>query len=502
MVSSSDLETTTSYGDSAASGGRWGAIRTVSLQLLTTVTTIVLARILVPADFGAVAAALVIVGMFDLLTQAGIGTSLVRRDEVNTREASTIFWLACGVGILAALLAAGFSTPLAMLIGQPEAASLVGVLSWVIPLSLLRNVGRSLLQRLLRFRALALTEITSLLTYGVIAIVLALWGWGPWAIVVGYLVRGGVGAVLNFVAASWLPKLVFDRKFLRDELLFSSGVFGQQVMSYLSKNLDYWVVGAVLGATALGAYYIAFVIPDLIRRRLSTIAREVLYPILARIGVGNERARLAYLRIVRLVAFVSVPAMIGLAVVSDLAVDLAFGSQWQAAAGPMAVLSLASAVTSMSAPSIIVATAEGRPHIVLPAAGLGVAVLAIGLRITSTTHDLTTMAWSVVAAAVVSSVGLLLVTGRLMGLKLTAFLFELLPMLVATAIMAAGIGLIKAPVLSSLPTVGAAVTLVAVGVVIYFGVFGIFFRRALREQLKALRTILIPGRTRLANGPA
>lgn len=487
-----DGDLPSSLSNKAASGGRWAVMDTVSLQVSTTISTLVLARILLPADFGAVAAAMVVVRMFDLLTHLGLGSSLVRRKRLDPRETSTIFWMAFGVGLLVGGLVVVFAGPLTRLIGQPEAAPLVRALAVTIPLSQARNIGLSLLLRELRFREASLIGMVATVLYLVVAVALAVAGFGPWSIIIGYLTRAAVSALLVLIVSGWQPNLIFDRRFISRELKFSAGSLGQRSVNYLYKNVDYWVISARLGATVLGVYYIAFVIPDLVRQRLSAIGGRVLYPVLSRIHQDKIRSRSAYLRLVRTVVFVAVPALAGISVLSETVVALAFGDRWLAAAKPLAVLALASAVTSTSALCGPLASAAGRPHVTIPAQASGVVVLGLGLAMTVPSGDLTMISWAVLAAAITTSIGLYLVTGPLIALTLGRLVTELIPVIAPTLVMYVSLWLIRDAVTARLATLPAAIVLVSVGVLIYVALSWVFFRQAFTEQLRSVRTFLNP----------
>jgi PST family polysaccharide transporter len=489
------------YGEKAAAGGRWAALDTLFVQASTTVSTLVLARILSPADFGAVAAAMVIVGLFDLFTQIGLGSSLVRRDRLSNEETSTVFWIAVVVGVTVAGAAFVFAGPLTSLIGQPDAAALVRVLAWTIPLGQVRNIGLALLVRQLRFKGVSLVGVASAILYLVVAISLALAGFGPWAIVIGYLARASISSVLMLVTAEWVPMLVFERGFVAGELRFSGGIAGQRAVDYLYKNVDYWVISARLGADALGVYYIAFVIPNLVRQRLTAIAGQVFYPVMARIHEETDRARSAYVRIIRTIAFVAIPALVGISVLSDLVVSIAFGGAWAEAVAPLATLALAAAVTSVTSLCGALASAVGRPHIVIPAQLASLAALVLGLVVTVPSGDLALISWSVVVAAVVAFVGLYLTTGPLIGLTIGHLLWRLMPVIVPTALMYVVLWLIREVVTDRFGDITSAVLLVSVGAAVYLGFSWLLFRRDFGDQLNSVRQILVPGKSKTGAGP-
>jgi O-antigen/teichoic acid export membrane protein len=190
--------------------------------------------------------------------------------------------------------------------------------------------------------------------------------------------------------------------------------------------------------------------------------------------------------------FVAIPALAGISVLSETVVSLAFGDRWLAAATPLAVLALASAVTSTSALCGVLASAVGRPHITIPAQAIGVVVLGFGLAVTVPSGDLTMISWSVLAAAVTTSIGLYLATGPLIALTLGRLVTELIPVIVPTFVMYASLWLIRDAVTVRLATLPAAIVLVAMGVLIYVALSWVFFRSAFTEQLRSVRLIVNP----------
>ncbi|MDX1469019.1 MAG: oligosaccharide flippase family protein, partial [Acidimicrobiia bacterium] len=163
------------------SGGRWGAVRSVVLQVTSIVTTAVLARLLTDAEFGLVAITVLVVTMFDLLTSVGLGAALVRRESLDSVAFSTFFWTSLGLGVLAGGLVLLVSTPAAMLAGSEDAAPLVATSALILPFSLTSRIPSSHLIRSLRFRRVAIVNISGSVMHGVVAISLAIAGFGALA---------------------------------------------------------------------------------------------------------------------------------------------------------------------------------------------------------------------------------------------------------------------------------------------------------------------------------
>lgn len=475
-----------SFEPHAVAGGRWGAVRSVVIQAISFGITATLTRLLGPEEFGLVAIAFVVVTMFDLLTRVGFGASVIRRAELDRRVTSTFFWAALGFGIVAGGLAAALATPTATLAGAVEAAPLVAVAALTLPLNLASRVAGGLVVRDLRFRANAAIDMSSIVVHGVVAIVLALAGAGAWAIVIGQVARSAFGLVAYLVASGFRPALVFDPGVVREDLGFNLNLLAGDVVSYGNRNLDYWFVGNRLGSAALGVYYVAYVLPSLLRQRLNAIGHDVLFPVASKMQDDLERLGSAYLRVVRLVSFLVLPVMLGLATVADLAVRIGFGSGWEEAVAPMRLIAIASGIMGVGVVARPIFAAIGRPGIMVVAGLVGLVVLVGGLTFSWNGGTLVSVAAAVLAASIVES-GIVL--GRVrhaLGVGLGTQIRAMGPFAVATLVMVALV-LGGRALVGDLPLVLEALVAVAIGVAAYFGTGLLFFRAQFRNEVTVLR---------------
>ena len=361
----------------AYSGGRWMAIQNIGLQALSLATTAVLARILSPSDFGLVAIVMVLLGLFSLINQVGWGAALVVRKQLSPEIVSTAFWAATVFGAAAATVLVVLAAPLASLFGNPAATDLLRAIVIVLLLGPPGAVARALLARDLRYQAIALLRLTKQTTYAVTAVSLAaVAGLGVWSVILGQVLAAAVGLVLVMVIARPPIRLVFRRKEFLSDLPFNAGFLGNRAAGYLGKNVDYWAVSKFLGDGPLGAYYIAYVAPNLVRQRVTQAIQATLFPLLARINDDSERLKRVWLESTEKALLIVAPLMVGLAMLADAIIEVLFGSQWATAVGPMRILAVVAIVGVIIAINGSVFTAIGKPH--LSAIGGTVRILVVG----------------------------------------------------------------------------------------------------------------------------
>ena len=389
----------------AASGGRWGAVAAVAEQSASVVTTALLARLLTPADFGVVAAAAVVVQFVALATRFGFGAAVTKDATLDRRAVSSLFWVAGALATAATLIAIAAAGPLASAVGVPHSRDVIAALVAVLPLNVLTSVVRGLLYRTFRYGALAACDTAPVLAYGVVAIALAAaFDIGVWAVVIGRVAAAVVEFVLTIGYARFLPAIVFDVGAVRRELGFSFGYLGNFSANYAAKNLDYVAVGRMGGRELLGPYYVAYVLPNVLRQRLTWLANDVCFPILANVKDDAARMVRGYMRVARLQTFVAVPMLLGIAAAADEILEVFFGDRWSAAVVPLRLLAVAALIESLTQLTTTTFLALGKPSQSFRINLIRLAVLLPALLVAAQTGETSAVATAVVAAVVAAAV--------------------------------------------------------------------------------------------------
>jgi len=313
-----------------------GAIAAMRLGVL-----VLLTRLLTPADFGVVSAAMVFITFSLNFSQLGMGPALVQRPALEGRHISTAFFASAGLGILVAAVVWAAAPLIAQFFHMHQLVPVVRWLSLVFPIAGLSVAPESLLQRELRFRLLANRDVVAYgLGYGVVGVTLALLGFGVWALVAAQLTQAVLRTAILMRAG---PPLLRVRPTWTSFLELMEYGVGQSVGRLgiiVANQVDNLVTGRWLGAVALGQYSRAFQLVSVPTALLGDVLDKVLFPTMARVQDDPRRLASAFLQGTAVLALLTLPAGVVIAVLAPELVAVAFGSRWAALVPPFQVLAL------------------------------------------------------------------------------------------------------------------------------------------------------------------
>jgi O-antigen/teichoic acid export membrane protein len=474
-------------------GARWGVIAQVIQQVLSVLATMILARLLTPADFGVVTASVTVLQFVQLAFTLGWSAAIVRRREVDDAYLSSIFWVVTGMGTALATVMALGAPFLAGLSGIASAAPYVMVLGLSCIPGAALVVPHAILQRRLQLPATQVASIISFVAYFVVQVTLALLGAGAWAVVVGMVVQSSAQFAVLLVAARWLPRPVFHRRLIGEDFRLARGLLFNNGLTYGVRNADYVIVGHLLGAAALGSYYVAYVLPQILRLRVTWATGSVVFPVLARSQSDPERTQQVYVHTHLLLAWIGFPAMVGLAVLADPVVRVFFGPQWDAAVTPLRWLALVAMLEFVTYLPPLVAAAHGRvrPLLVTSLVRLVLLVAAIGLA-GAAFGTIDAVAAAVFGATLVWAVHQQLTLARPLGLAFRPMLKPLSVLGLLSCVMGAVVGLLLQQI-DHWPQVAQLLACTLTGAACYFGLGRLLFRDITGPLVRSVRTILQPG---------
>lgn len=482
------------FRQAVVSGGRWRLVESFSLQVVSTISTILLVRLLSVDDYTTVAAAVIVTGLFELLAGMGFAAELIQRRKIDQVSLSTNFWAAMGYGACIYTLVALSAPYVAAGLGHESAGRYVVVLALTVPIGMVTAPPRALLIRDFRFRSSALASVAGVMTHGTISVALAATtDLGPWSVIIGKVLQSVTQGAVFFCAARWCPSWAFSWAQVRDRATFNIMFWVTQSAQYIAKNADYWLVARFAGTQTLGLYYVAFTLPNLLRQRINVAVQDVMFPAFANVGNSPQRLASAYTMTTRLLAFVLVPPLLGLAITADQVTNLLFGSRWDAAAEPMAWLAVAAMLNIFPPLVRTVLLAQGRQRWTLQSTLIQVAVLlAGGLALASNDLTAVEMAIAVCVSSLARCIVDSLVAARAIGVSrfvMWRAVQPLVPGLASAAISVLAwrrfVETTDQPALDL-----AAELMLASG--LFFGVSWVVARQALVVNLRNAR-VLIPG---------
>lgn len=306
----------------------WSLGSKFTSQAISIVFGIVLARLLVPEDFGLIAMVMVLMGFAGLLADVGLGAALIQKKDVNDNHYSSVFWLNTVIGIVLTILMVILSPLIAAFYKQPELGLITTLLAVNFVFGALEMVPRTYLSKELAFRELALIDLVSMILSGTVAIALAAKGYGYWSLVVQRLVSRLLSVLLVWRVSNWRPVLRFSFSSIRELIVFSSSVFFTRSIRYTALQTDKLLIGKLLSASSLGLYDKAYSLMLFPLGNISHVISQVMFPSLSQIQDDIERIRDAYLRLTRAISLFTFPMMVGMFMVVDSFVPGVLGEQW------------------------------------------------------------------------------------------------------------------------------------------------------------------------------
>jgi len=307
--------------------------------ILKIVVLIVLARLLLPEQFGFVSAALTVVALAEVTSRIGVAPALVQVKELTQEHISTGLAATLISGLVVGWIVFAAAEPIARLYQIPELKPFVQWFSVLFVIKGAGLVGEALLQRQMRFRELAIIKFTSyLFGYACVAITLSYLGFGAWSLVIGQITQAFIQTLFFVALTRESLSFGFQFKVLKSLIRFGFGVTLTQIGGYMSQNADYFVVGRWLGAEALGYYSRAYLLLQQPAQLVGNAADDVMFPALATIQDDRPRLERALNQALSLVAMVQVPLSALLIIFAPEIVLLLMGPQWGPAVLPFQIL--------------------------------------------------------------------------------------------------------------------------------------------------------------------
>lgn len=309
------------------SGAAWAAAGRIAAQLLQFAGGVVLARLLLPRDFGLLASVYVFAGFAAIFVDLGIGPAVVHARQLTEELLSAAFWLNALAGVVLALIMLVAAPALAALFHEPAITRIAPLLGLTFALSL-SVVQIALLEREYRFRLLAIVELAGVVSGLAVTIAGALLGWSYYALAVGPVVQSLVLSCLCFAAVPWRPSLAANRRAFQQLWHYSAGLIGFNSVNYWVRNADNLLVGRYVGPAALGYYNRSYGLMLLPVTQVSQVVGRVVFPALSRVSDDAERLRNAYRTAVRVLVAGITPVVLALVAVAPAFVHVVYGSKW------------------------------------------------------------------------------------------------------------------------------------------------------------------------------
>lgn len=421
------------YGRTAKVGALWAVLRQAGHELIAIPTSIIMARLLAPEDFGIAAASSFFILLAARLTQFGFNSAIVRIKELRPEHISSVFVVNLVFGVLTYAAIAASAPYIGGFLKSADAGRLLPVAALSFLITPFGTVPSALISRRMQFRYNTASDWLDSIAGAIVSILLALRGFGFWSLVYGQIAGTLLRVILKVYLTQWRPSLRASRSALHELLSFGLGLQAKRLLEYATYNLDTLVVGRVLGMAALGFYDKAFTTMNRIVNRLTL--GQAYFRIFSIIHEEPLRFRRAYARLVLTVSVIGLPAFATAIVVAEPLFVLMYGEKWLPAVLPFQLLCAGGILKLLNAYASQANEATGNIWPQTLRQGLGAICIVIGAFAGARVWGIAGAATGVAAGMAILTVSMQALVRRTTGLTWGEMLRPQIPALACTGLV-------------------------------------------------------------------
>lgn len=340
----------------------WFAFFRLITQGLSWASTVIVARILVPGDYGLMDMATILTGYAMLFSELGLGSAIIQHQNSTHKQHSELFWFTTGLSLFFIALCFILAYPTAAIFKEPRVIPLTQAVSLIFLFNGLTIVPQNILRKEIRFKDLGIIDMVSTLVSCVAMIGIANIGWGVWTLLLGHIIRSIINCILSFYILRWVPgRIVFDFKEIKEFITFGIAMALGRTFLYLFQKADRFFAGLFYNAEKLGFYSFAMLLASIPTDKVLSMIFQVSYPMFAKVQNDKPEFRRMYISINKIIFFVSLPLFAGGYLVGEDLIRLVFEQKWVPIISLFQYLCLAQIFVALAAVNNNVHAANGEP---------------------------------------------------------------------------------------------------------------------------------------------
>lgn len=343
----------------------WSAIERFGNQGIQFVIGLVLARLLMPEDYGLIGMLLVFISVAQVFVEGGFSSALIRKSVPTNSDYSTVFWFNLSAALVFYAIIFFCSPLIASFYGQPLLEPLARVTGITIIISAFGIIQRTILTKRLDFKSQAKLNISAIVISGLIGVICAWRGLGVWSLAVQSLTRVALVNAGFWLLSSWRPDFMFSRTSFRELFGFGSRLLASALINAVSENLYSMIIGKLYNVKSLGYYTRANQFQKLPVSSIYGAISAVTYPVLSELREDRDKLRAAYRSMIRMVAFVLFPAMAILGIVAEPMVRIILTDKWLPCVPLLQILCIVGAFYPLHAINLDILKVKGRSDLFL-----------------------------------------------------------------------------------------------------------------------------------------
>lgn len=306
----------------------WKFAESVGNQLVSFIVSMVLARLLMPEEYGVISIVTVFITLCNVFVNSGLGTALIQKKEADTLDFSTVFYTSFAISLVL-YGAMFFAAPwIAVFYKMPILTPVIRVMSLRFVIASANTIQRSYVSKHMQFRKLFFATLGGTVFSGAVGVVLAIRGFGVWALVGQYLLHALAETVVLFIVVSWKPRLMFSFQRLKGLFSFGWKLLASSLIDTLYNNLRGLIIGKKYSSADLAYYNKGKQFPELVSSNVITTIDSVLFPVIAMKQDDRQAVKQMVRRFIKSSTYIMMPLMVGLACVAEPMVRLLLTEKW------------------------------------------------------------------------------------------------------------------------------------------------------------------------------
>lgn len=329
------------------SGMFWKFAERIIAQGVSFIVTVVLARLLMPDDYGAVAIVSVFINIATVFLTSGLNVSLIQKKNANDTDFSTIFWCNLSIGMFLYLVLFFAAPFIASAYKQPILCPVIRFLSICLPISSFQSIQAAYISKTMQFRKFFFSTIIGTLISAIVGIAMAYKGFGIWALVTQHITNTVIDTIVLFITIRWRPRFVFSKASAIPLTKFGYKITLTDLIATILNNLVSFLIGIKYTSSDLAYYTKGLQVPRLFRDNIFTTVISVLFPAMSNISDNVEYVKKLTRRAIKLMCYLIFPMMFGMLTINKTFIVALFTEKW-IAMSPYVIISCLEAVMSVS----------------------------------------------------------------------------------------------------------------------------------------------------------
>lgn len=396
------------------SGMLWSGIGRVGTVGISFLSNIVLARLLMPDDFGCIGMLYVFIAISSIFISGGLGQALIQKKEPTHIDYTTVFYWNLVMSLIFYVILYFSAPAIARFYDIPLLKNVLRVQSIVLFIQSFAIVQSNQLQKQLRFKELSIRNIVSALCGVTVAIIMAFLGYGVWSLVASALVSALVSVMLLWKMSTWRPTLEFSFQSLKELFSFGGLMLLSSLVETIYTNLQSLIIGKFYSAKDLGYFTQAKKLEEVPTNSLSAIVNEVSFPVFSALQDDKEKLLAGVRKNIKAITYLNFPLMVLMMVIAQPLITLLYGAKWVTAAPYFQILCISSMIYTLNTLNTNVIKSLGKSTIYF-IVQLTKRLIGIGLIVAGFQFGIYGLLWAVTSVGYISFIINAIVNGKLIG---------------------------------------------------------------------------------------